>query len=134
MEFDALARQGEEMALIIFRTKAGEILRQKGGTFNLEEGERQGAAWRKLFQEVGLNRVRTARSLNGRLVHILEGPPEGAIMMEQVLSATGAYEEVEAEILEVVEDVKSRSDRVRKLAGSFRNPNRDEIDRLLLDE
>ena len=54
--------------------------------------------------------------------------------MEQVLSATGAYEEVEAEILEVVEDVKSRSDRVRKLAGSFRNPNRDEIDRMLLDE
>ena len=55
-------------------------------------------------------------------------------MMEQVLSATGAYEEVEAEILEVVEDVKSRSDRVRKLAGSFQNPNRDEIDRMLLDE
>ena len=81
-----------------------------------------------------MNRVRTARSLNGRLVHILEGPPEGAIMMEQVLSATGAYEEVEAEILEVVEDVKSRSDRVRKLAGSFQNPNRDEIDRMLLDE
>ena len=39
MEFDALARQGVEMALITFRAKAGEILRQKGGTFNFEEGE-----------------------------------------------------------------------------------------------
>ena len=122
------------MALIIFRTKAGETLRQKGGTFTPEEGQRQRAAWKKLFEEVGLTRLRSARSLDGRLVHVLEGPAEGAMMMEQVLSASGAYEEVEAEVLELGEDVMARADKVRKLATSFRNPNEDEIDRMLLEE
>ena len=41
------------MALSIFGTEAGEILHQKGGTFTPEEGQRQRAAWKKLFEEVG---------------------------------------------------------------------------------
>ena len=122
------------MALIIFRLKAGETLRRKGGTYTPEEFNRQRQAMLQLIKDIGLERVRGARSLNGRMVLVLEGPAEGAMMMEQVLSASGAYEEVEAEVLELADDVIARRDKVRKLAASFRDPNEDEIDRMLLDE
>ena len=56
------------------------------------------------------------------------------MMLQQVLSASGAFDSLEFEILEDMEDVLSRSAKVQRLASSFRAPNEDEIDRMLLDE
>ena len=55
-------------------------------------------------------------------------------MLEQILSASGAYEDISIEIMEEMDLVLSRAAQVRKLAGTFVPPNRDEIDRMLLDE
>ena len=87
-----------------------------------------------LFDELGIRQIKSRRSLDDRIVRILEGAPEQAMMLQQVLSSTGAYDSLEAEILEDVDDVLARSDQVQRLAKSFRPPNQDEIDRMLLEE
>ena len=122
------------MAVIIFRTKINESVRRKGNSFNPEVALQQRAELKDLFKRVGVNYWKSARSLDARMVHILEGTHEQATMLEQILSASGAYEDISIEIMEEMDLVLSRAAQVRKLAGTFVPPNRDEIDRMLLDE
>lgn len=55
-------------------------------------------------------------------------------MVFNVLLASEAYESIKAEILEDIDDFLAQAPLVRKLARSFKAPNEDEIDHMLLDE
>ena len=122
------------MAVIIFRVRQAETVRRSGGSFDPDMAAERQKAMHALFDELGIRQIKSCRSLDDRIVRILEGAPEQAMMLQQVLSSTGAYDSLEAEILEDVDDVLARSDQVQRLARSFRPPNQDEIDRILLDE
>ena len=122
------------MATIIFRIRPSESVRRQGTSFDPEHAAERRSALIALFDELGIRQIKACKSLDDRTVRILEGAPEQAMMLQQVLSATGAYDSLEAEILEDVDDVLARSDQVQRLAKSFRPPNQDEIDRLLLEE
>ena len=122
------------MATIIFRIRPSEAVRRQGTSFDPEHAAERRSALIGLFDELGIRQIKACKSLDDRTVRILEGAPEQAMMLQQVLSATGAYDSLEAEILEGVDDVLARSDQVQRLAKSFRPPNQDEIDRLLLEE
>jgi len=122
------------MATIIFRIRPSEAVRRQGTSFDPEHAAERRSALMALFDELGIRQIKACKSLDDRTVRILEGAPEQAMMLQQVLSATGAYDSLEAEILEDIDDVLARSDQVQRLAKSFRPPNQDEIDRLLLEE
>ena len=122
------------MAVIIFRVRQAETVRRSGASFDPDMAAERQKAMHDLFDELGIRQIKSCRSLDDRVVRILEGAPEQAMMLQQVLSSTGAYGSLEAEILEDVDDVLARSDQVQRLAKSFRPPNQDEIDRMLLEE
>ena len=122
------------MATIIFRIRPSEAVRRQGTSFDPEHAAERRSALMALFDELGIRQIKACKSLDDRTVRILEGAPEQAMMLQQVLSATGAYDSLEAEILEDIDNVLARSDQVQRLAKSFRPPNQDEIGRLLLEE
>ena len=122
------------MATIIFRIRPSEAVRRQGTSFDPEHAAERRSALMALFDELGIRQIKACKSLDDRTVRILEGAPEQAMMLQQVLSATGAYDSLEAEILEDIDDVLARSGQVQRLAKSFRPPNQDEIDRMLFDE
>ena len=72
--------------------------------------------------------------VTGEGVTCVEGPTETATIIKQVMLSTGAYDTIETDVLVTVEELTDNRPRVEKLAASFRPPDRDEIDNLLLDE
>ena len=72
--------------------------------------------------------------VTGEGVTCVEGPTETATIIQQVMLSTGAYDTIETDVLVTVEELTENRPRVEKLAASFRPPDRDEIDNLLLDE
>ena len=119
------------MAIIICRARPTETVRRKGASFDPTLAAERREAMQMLYKELGIQQLRICKSLDDRTVRIFEGAPEQAMMLQQVLSASGAFDSLEFEILE---DILSRSAKVQRLASSFRPPNEDEIDRMLLDE
>ena len=65
---------------------------------------------------------------------IAEGNPEKAILVEVSAMATGAFSSAVCEIIATPEDFLEQSETAAELAERFDSPNRDEIDRILLDE
>ena len=65
---------------------------------------------------------------------IAEGDPEKAILVEVSAMATGAFSSAVSEIIATPEDFLEQSETAAELAERFDSPNRDEIDRMLLDE
>ena len=122
------------MAIIICRARPTETVRRKGASFDPTLAAERREAMQMLYKELGIQQLRICKSLDDRTVRIFEGAPDQAMMLQQVLSASGAFDSLEFEILEDMEDVLSRSAKVQRLASSFRPPNEDEIDRMLLDE
>ena len=122
------------MAVTISRVRQAETVRRSGASFDPDIAAERQKAMHDLFDELGIRQIKFCRSLDYRVVRIQEGAPGQAMMPQQVLSSTGAYDSLEAEILEDVDDVLARSDQVQRLAKSFRPPNQDEIDRMLLEE
>ena len=65
---------------------------------------------------------------------ILDGTAEKTLMLQQVLDQSGAYEHIEAEVIETFDAMLERSDEVQRLVAEFQPPDQDEIDRMLLVE
>ena len=122
------------MAIIICRARPNETVRRKGVSFDPSQAAERKEVMQALYKELGIHQLRVCKSLDDRIVRIFEGSPEQAMMLQQILSASGAFDSLELEILEDMEDVLSRSAKVQRLAASFRAPNEDEIDRMLLDK
>ena len=122
------------MVVIIFRVRQIETVRRLGASFDPDMAVERQKAMHDLFDELGIRQIRSCRSLGDRVLRILEGAPEQAMMLQQVVSSTGAYDSLEAEILEDVDDVLARSDQAQRIAKSLRPPNQDEIDRMTLEE
>ena len=122
------------MAIVILRFRASEKARRKGYTFNKEAmGERRENI-DKLLDQLGLVRLRSGRSLNGHIVMILDGTAEKTLMLQQVMDQSGAYDHIEAEVIETIDSMLERSEDVQRLVAEFQPPDQDEIDRILLEE
>ena len=106
----------------------------RGVSFDPSQAAERKEVMQALYKELGIHQLPVCKSLDDRIVRIFEGSPEQAMMLQQILSASGAFDSLELEILEDMEDVLSRSAKVQRLASSFRAPNEDEIDRMLLDK
>ena len=122
------------MAIVILRFRLNEKARRKGYTFNREAMSQRQENMRKLLNQLGLVTLRVGRSLSGHVVMILDGTAEKTLMLQQVLDQSGAYEHIEAEVIETFDAMLERSDEVQRLAAEFQPPDQDEIDRMLLDE
>ena len=122
------------MAIVILRFRLNEKARRKGYTFNREAMTQRQENMRKLLNQLGLVILRVGRSLSGHVVMILDGTAEKTLMLQQVLDQSGAYEHIEAEVIETFDAMLERSDEVQRLAAEFQPPDQDEIDRMLLDE
>ena len=123
------------MAIVILRFKPAEAVRRKGLHFAVIKYARERlATFTKLVESVGLSVWQIGRTLDDRNVVIMEGSADEVMMLQQVMSATGAFDSIEAEIIEHFDAILTRAERVRKIAADYRPPNEDEIDRMLLDE
>ena len=70
----------------------------------------------------------------GEGVAMLTGSPHQVPVVYQVLTWSGAFEYVKAEILIPPEEFNANRPMAETLAAHFRAPNQDEIDRMLLEE
>ncbi|MEC7513781.1 MAG: hypothetical protein VX784_01305 [Pseudomonadota bacterium] len=70
----------------------------------------------------------------GEGVAMLSGSPHQVPVVYQVLTWSGAFEYVKAEILIPPEEFNANRAMAETLAAHFRAPNQDEIDRMLLEE
>ena len=87
------------MAVIIFRARQAETVRRSGARFDPDMAAKRQKPMHDLFYELGTRQIKSCRSLENRVVRILEGAPEQAMILQQVPSSTGAYDSLEAEIL-----------------------------------
>tara|TARA_B100000989_G_scaffold208689_1_gene158278 strand:+ start:327 stop:701 length:375 start_codon:yes stop_codon:yes gene_type:complete len=123
------------VAIVILRFKPAEAVRRKGLHFaDIKYARERLATFTKLVESVGLSVWQIGRTLDDRNVVIMEGSADEVMMLQQVMSATGAFDSIEAEIIEHFDAILTRAERVRKIAADYRPPNEDEIDRMLLDE
>ena len=65
---------------------------------------------------------------------ILDGTAEKTLMLQQVMDQSGAYDHIEAEVIETIDSMLERSEEVQRLVAEFQPPDQDEIARMLLDE
>ena len=65
---------------------------------------------------------------------MLDEDPNKLSVFYHVLNWSGAFEYVKCEILTPAEEIGKNRRLAEQLAPSFNAPNRDEIDRMLLDE
>ena len=71
---------------------------------------------------------------DGFIYTIIEGKPEIMTDLHFIGKATGAFEYIEVKLLISVEEFRARSKEIGEEVNNFDAPNRDEIDRMLLDE
>ena len=89
----------------------------------------------KLLAELSLElKLRGKALTDGRAVYILTGSSESAMMLRQILDSTGAYEGVEIELITEFQAMMENALTVKNIAETFRPPDQDEIDRMLLEE
>ena len=63
-----------------------------------------------------------------------EGDPKAMVAAEISAMATGGYASAQCEVIITPEDLLDEAKRAADLTAAFDAPNRDEIDRMLLDE
>ncbi len=71
---------------------------------------------------------------DGYIYTIIEGDPSILPMMHFTSKGTGGFQHMEAKLLIETHDLADHAKKAGELFGSFSPPNRDEIDRMLLDE
>ena len=71
---------------------------------------------------------------DGFIYTILEGKPEIMTDLHFIGKATGSFQYIEVKLLISSEEFRARSRQVGEQVNKFDAPNRDEIDRMLLDE
>ncbi len=67
-------------------------------------------------------------------VMICEGDPKKMVAAEISLMATGGFASAQCEVIVTPEEFLEEAQSAAKLTATFDAPNRDEIDRMLLDE
>ena len=120
------------MAVIFLRARMSEQGRRALGAPGA--GLARKKAMQDLCDELGFEHIEICRSTSGEAVNILRGPAEKVVLMQQIMDRTGAYASLEAEILETIDELSVHEELARKIAPKFIPPDRDEIDRMLLDE
>ena len=65
---------------------------------------------------------------------IAKGDPKAMVAAEISAMATGGYASAQCEVITTPEDFLDEAQRAADLTAAFDAPNRDEIDRMLLDE
>ena len=65
---------------------------------------------------------------------ILKGSADDVIVLQRLMYQTGSYTRITAEVLEPSEALIAAHDRAHHFAAGFVPPDRDEIDRMLVDE
>ena len=122
------------MAVFLIRVRYSETSRKTMAQNPKTPLERK-ATMQRLCDDLGCKLLGVYLSLvTGEGVTCVEGPTETATIIQQVMLSTGAYDTIEKDVLVTVEELTDNRSRVEKLAASFRPPDRDEIDNLLLDE
>ena len=123
------------MAIIIAKFSPNAAARRRGLSFRAEEMEDVQARMGKLLADLSLELILRGKALkDGRAVYILTGSSESAMMLRQILDSSGAYEGVEIELITEFQAMMENALTVKNLAETFRPPDQDEIDRMLLDE
>ena len=122
------------MPLTILRVRHSQESRRLMAQI-LRAGLDRKAAMQELCESVGCKLVQIYISMTtGEGVNLIEGPPEEISVIHQVMWNTGAYDTMETEVCISVDEHFERRDRVADLTQKFTPPDRDEIDRMLLDE
>ena len=65
---------------------------------------------------------------------IVEGDPENMVAMEVSIMSSGAFEYAHCEVIVTPEAFLTQTQRAGELAAKYDAPNRDEIDRMLLED
>ena len=65
---------------------------------------------------------------------IAEGDPKAMVAAEISAMATGGYASAQCEVITAPEDFLDEAQRAADLTAAFDAPNRDEIDRMLMEE
>ena len=65
---------------------------------------------------------------------IAEGDPQKMVAAEIIAMATGGYASAQCEVITTPEEFLEEAQSAAELTATFDAPNRDEIDRMLLDE
>ena len=123
------------MAIIIAKFSPNAAARRRGLSFRAEEMEDVQARMGKLLADLALElKLRGKALADGRAVYSLTGSSESAMMLRQILDSSGAYEGVEIELITEFQAMMENALTVKNIAETFRPPDQDEIDRMLLDE
>ena len=123
------------MAIIIAKFSPNAAARRRGLSFRAEEMEDVQARMGKLLADLSLELILRGKALkDGRAVYILTGSSESAMMLRQILDSSGAYEGVEIELITEFQAMMENALTVKNIAETFRPPDQDEIDRMLLEE
>ena len=123
------------MSVIIVRMRPTAATRVNIGASGLVAGG-LGAAIKDLCAEIDdLAFMGFYASVSaGEGVALLEGDPSLQLSVYQTLNWSGAFEYVTCEVLLPSDEIASSRVLAEKLGARFNAPNRDEIDRMLLDE
>ena len=65
---------------------------------------------------------------------MIKGDPEKTFLAEMVMTASGGFTSVETETLITADEMLEYQKEAGRLTNRYDAPNRDEIDRMLLDE
>ena len=122
------------MAFILLRFRQSEQVRRAFAD-NPNFAQERNEALHELVGRCGFEFIDIARSVStGEIVVAMRGSADNVILIQQVLDRTGAYDSLKAEILETVERLRENRSYVDEIGKTFSPANRDEIDRMLLDE
>ena len=122
------------MAFILLRFRQSEQVRRAFAD-NPNFARERTDALHELVGRCGFEFIDIARSVStGEIVVAMRGSADNVILIQQVLDRTGAYDSFKAEILETVERLRENRSHVDEIGKTFSPANRDEIDRMLLDE
>ena len=70
------------MAIIICRARPNETLRRQGLSFDPSQAAERKEVMQALYNELGIHQLRVCKSLDDRIVRIVEGSPEQAMMLQ----------------------------------------------------
>ncbi len=119
------------MALILLRTKWNNEAFK--GMVASPTNRRK--ATEEAFQTIGWKLRHIYLCIASETWHILaEGDPSKMIQAEILCRASGGYDSAEAEIVVTPEEFFDAASEMSQKIAEFDAPNRDEIDRMLLDE
>ena len=68
------------------------------------------------------------------MIAILKGPADRLMLTKQIMDQTGAFDTLQSELLEPVRVMVENEGEIRRLSASFKPPDVDEIDQMLLEE